>query len=246
MELIAAVALIAAAIAVWRAWQAEKCVSQEAAARAEAEERARKEAERASQEAAARAEAEERARKEAERASQEAAARAKAEERARKEAERASQEAAARAKAEERARKEAERAQREAERARNAERRAAKLGSEVAEARVDAVKRADERTLVGALKRALPALEPERAKRLENQLEALARNRADASKLREQMESTADEADRSQLLKKLSKVETDAAALVERLRNIVSQDPALSGVRLALAWEVRSTPIKKK
>ena len=185
------------------------------------------------------AEAEERAQREAAAREAEARARVEAEERAKRAQARAQKEVEARREAE-------ERAQQEARARREAERRAGRAHADLAEARVDAVKRADERTLVGALKRALPALEPERAKRLENQLEALARNRADASKLREQMESTADEADRSQLLKKLSKVETDAAALVERLRNIVSQDPALSGVRLALAWEVRSTPIKKK
>jgi len=244
MELafIGAAALIAAcaAVAAWRR------AAQEAAARAEAEQRAQ-------QEAAARVEAEERAQREAaarveaeERAQREAAARVEAEKRAQREAE-ARARAQERAKAEVEARREAEeRAKAEAKARKEAEARAARIGRDLAESRIDAVQRADERTLVGALKRALPALEPERAKRLENQLEALARNRADASKLREQMESTADEADRSQLLKKLSKVETDAAALVERLRNIVSQDPALSGVRLALAWEVRSTPIKKK
>jgi len=222
----AATLLVAAATAaVWRAWQAEKCVSQEAAARAEAEERARKEAERASQEAAARAEAEERARKEAERASQEAAARAKAEERARKEA---------------------ERAQREAERARNAERRAAKLGSEVAEARVDAARRVDERTLVNALRKSLPALETERAKRLENQLESLARLRERAEKLREELTAASDEEVRGPLREKLSKVESDAEALITRLRNVVAEDPALSGVRLSLAWGARVSTKKKE
>ncbi len=91
-----------------RARQEAERAQQEAAARAEAEARARQEAERAQQEAAARAEAEARARQEAERAQQEAAARAEAEARARQEAERAQQEAAARAEAEARARQEAE------------------------------------------------------------------------------------------------------------------------------------------
>jgi len=221
----AATLVVAATTAVWRAWRAEKCVSQEAAARAEAEERARKEAERASQEAAARAEAEERARKEAERASQEAAARAKAEERARKEIE--AREAA------DRARKEAER------RARDAERRAGRLAADLSESRVDAVQHADEPTLVGALRKAVPSMDPERAGRLNNQIETLARLRASEAQLLSELKATADEAARSQLQRKLEKIQFDAEALLKRLRHIVQEDPSLQAVRLSLAWGVR-------
>ena len=214
----AATLVVAATTAVWRAWRAEKCVSQEAAARAEAEERARKEAERASQEAAARAEAEERARKEA-------AARAKAEERARKEIE--AREAA------DRARKEAER------RARDAERRAGRLAADLSESRVDAVQHADEPTLVGALRKAVPSMDPERAGRLNNQIETLARLRASEAQLLSELKATADEAARSQLQRKLEKIQFDAEALLKRLRHIVQEDPSLQAVRLSLAWGVR-------
>jgi len=234
---VSAVLVAAAALAVWRAHA-------EASARAEAEERAQREAaaraeaeERAQREAAARAEAEERAQREA-------AARAEAEERAQREA-------ADRARAQERAkreiesRKEAEeRAKAEARARRDAERRAARASADVAEARVDAVQRADEPTLVGALTRALPALDPERGRRLQNQIEALARLRADAVQLRKGLDATSDEEVRVQLRKRLEKVEHDAAALLQRLRNAVANDPALSGVKLSLAWEVRVSPSK--
>ena len=208
---IATVALVAgAALAVWRAWAANDRASQEAAARAEAEERARHEAERASQEAAARAKAEARARHEAERASQEAAARAKAE-----------------------------------ARARAAERRAARLGADLSEARTETARTVPERDLVNALRKALPAMDPERAKRLENQLESLARLRERAKKLREELTAASDEEVRGPLREKLSKVESDAEALITRLRNVVAEDPALSGVRLSLAWGARVSCSKK-
>jgi len=253
---IAAVAALAtsAALAVWRAWaevqarvEAEELARKEAAARAEAEELARKEAaaraeaeELARKEAAARAEAEELARKEA-------AARAEAEELARKEA-------ADRARAQARAKKEIEareaaeeRARAEAQARRQAERRAARLGDDLAEERVDIVKRVDERTLVDALHKALPTLDPERARRIENQLETLARLRADAVQLRKGLDATSDEEVRVQLRKKLQKVEHDAAALVERLRNVLAHDPDLQAVRLSLAWgsRVSVAPNKK-
>jgi len=237
MELafIGAAALIAAggAVAAWRrAAEAEARAAQEAAARVEAEERAQREAaarveaeERAQREAAARVEAEKRAQREAE-------ARARAQERAKAEVE-ARREAEERAKAEAKARKEAEA-------------RAARIGRDLAESRIDAVQRADEPTLVRALRRALPALDPERAQRLERQLEALARNRADAEKLRKELAAAADEAVRDQLRGKLAKAEFDAEALLKRLRHVVEGDPALSGVKLALAWEVRAAPMDKK
>jgi len=244
MELafIGAAALIAAcaAVAAWRR------AAQEAAARAEAEQRAQ-------QEAAARVEAEERAQREAaarveaeERAQREAAARVEAEKRAQREAE-ARARAQERAKAEVEARREAEeRAKAEAKARKEAEARAARIGRDLAESRIDAVQRADEPTLVRALRRALPALDPERAQRLERQLEALARNRADAEKLRKDLETAAEEAARDQIKKKLQKAEFDAQALVERLRNIVEKDPALQGVRLSLAWGSRVSTSKDK
>ena len=225
--IIAALALaVAATTAVWRAWQEAAAREAEARLRAAAEERARQEAEAREAEARLRAEAEERARREA-------ADRERAQARARKEIEAREAEA--------QARKEAE------ARARAAERRAAKAGAEVAEARVDVAKRVDERTLVNALTRALPALAPERARRLEHQLEALARNRADAEQIKKGIEATSDEEVRAQLLRKLRKIEGDAAALVERLRNVLQNDPDLQAVRLSLAWGTRvSTSSKSK
>jgi len=209
---------IAAATLIVAALAAVWRAQREAAARDEAEARAQ-------QEAAARAEAEARAQ-------QEAAARAKAEARAQ-------QEVAARAKAE-------ARAQQEAAARREAERRAARLGGELEEARVDVARRVDERELVNALRRAIPSMEPERARRLENQLESLARNRADEERLLNELAATADEAARDQLTAKLKKAKFDAEALIERLRNILENDPALSSVRLSLAWQARVTPMKKK
>ena len=244
---IAALALVAsAALAAWWAWREAAAREAEARLRAAAEERARQEAqarteaeERARQEAQARTEAEERARQEAqarteaeERARQEAQARTKAEERAR-------QEAQARTKAEERARQEAQ-----ARRA--AESRAARLGADHAEARAEAPQRVDERTLVNALRRAIPSLEPERARRLENQLESLARNRAQEEQLVAELGATADEAARVQLQTKLEKIRFDAEALLKRLRHVVAEDPALSGVRLSLAWGARVSSQPKK
>ena len=216
---------VAATTAVWRAWRAEAAREAEARARQEAEERAQREAEAREAEARARQEAEERAQRAA-------ADLARAQERAKKEVE-ARREAEERAKAEARAR-------------RDAERRAAKAGAEVAEARCDVARRVDEPTLVGALARAIPAMDPERGRRLQNQLEALARNRADAEKLRKDLETAAEEAARDQIKKKLQKAEFDAQALVERLRNIVEKDPALQGVRLSLAWGSRVSTSKDK
>jgi hypothetical protein len=230
---VAAVALlVAATLAVWRAWReaearavAEEQARREAEARAVAEEQARREAE-------ARAVAEEQARREAE-------ARAVAEEQARREAA-ARERAQGRARAEIEARREAEaRAVAEAKARRDAERRAARLGADLSESRVSVAQTVSERDLVAALKRALPALAPERARRLEHQLEALARNRADAEQIKKGIEATSDEEVRVQLRRKLEKVEHDAAALVERLRNILANDPDFHGIRLSLAWGVR-------
>ena len=223
---IAAVAALVAgaALAVWRAWVGEQRAQQEAAARAEAEERAR-------QEAAAR-EAEARARQEAEAWAQKAEAdRDRAQARARQEAE-------AR-KAEAQARQEAER------RARDAERRAGRLGAALSEARCDAVKHVDEKTLVNALRKAIPSLDPERGRRLNNQIEALARLRSDSERLRKDLETAADDAARDQIQKKLVKMAADAEALVQRFRNLVENDPDFHGIRLSLAWGVRVSTKKK-
>jgi len=242
MELIAiaAVALLTAGIAaVWRAWQ-------EARARQEAEERAQREAERAQREAEAREaeararqEAEERAQREAERAQREAEAR-EAEARARQEAEERAQRARARAKAEIEAREAEAQARKEAEaRARAAERRAARLGAEIAESRCNAPRRVDEKTLVDALSKAVPNLDAPRARRIQNQLETLARLRSQAEQIRKGIEATKEEDIRVQLQTKLNKCESDAEALVERLRNIVDQDPDFHALRLSLAWGVK-------
>jgi hypothetical protein len=230
---VAAIIAAVAAVAAWRrAAEAEERARKEAQARTEAEERARKEAQ-------ARTEAEERARKEAQ-------ARTEAEERARKEAQ-------ARTKAEERARKEAqarteaeERARKEAQARRDAERRAGRLSADLAESRTEIARSISESELVDALRRALPALAPERARRLERQLETLARLRADAAQLRRGMEAAVDKDIADQLRKKLEKVESDAQALVERLRNVLQNDPDFHGVRLALAWNGRVSPMPKK
>ena len=172
-------------------------------------------------------------------ARREAEARAVAEEQARREAT-ARERAQARVKREIEARAAAEeQARREAAARRAAERRAAKLGSELSESRIDVAKHVDERTLVDVLRRALPALTPERAKRLERQIETLARLRADAAQLRRGMEAAVDKDIADQLRKKLEKVESDAAALVERLRNVLAHDPDLQAVRLSLAWGSR-------
>jgi len=221
-----------AAFAVWRAHA-------EAQARAEAEERARQEA-AARQEAEARAEAEAAARQEAEaRAEAEAAARQEAEARARAEAE-ARARAQARAQREIEARREAEaRAEAEAKARKEAERRAARIGAEIAEERVNVAKRVDERTLVGALRKALPALDSDRARRLENQIETLARLRSDSNQLKKGLDATSDEEVASQLRKKLAKCESDAEALLKRLRHILEADPDLQAVRLSLAWGSR-------
>jgi hypothetical protein len=239
--LIAALAALvaAAALAVWRA-------AAEAAARAEAEERAR-------QEAAARAEAEERAQREAaaraeaeERAQREAAARAEAEKRAQREAEDKAR-AQARAQREVELRKEAEaRRDAEAKARRDAERRAARLGGELSESRVDVSQRIDEKTLVEAMQAATRALDPVRCRRLENQIESLARNRAQEAKLLADLNAAADEAARAEIQRKIEKARADAEALVQRLRHVLANDPDLQGVRLSLAWEARVTPMKKK
>jgi len=233
MEVAFFMATISAITALIAALRAQARARTEAAAR-EAEARARAEAEaRARKEAEARAEAEERAARQAARAQREAAAAAAAEKRARAEAERAQREHAAR---------------REAEaRARDAERRAARLGADLAEVRADVAQTCDERELVAGLRRAAPGLAPERAQRLEHQLEALARLRADEDRLRKELEAAADEATRLQLQRKLDKIQGDAQALVQRLRNAVEGDPALHGVKLALAWGGRvKTPQAKK
>jgi len=223
---VAAVALVvAAALATLAAWRAEARAAQEAAAREEAEERAQREAaareeaeERAQREAAAREEAEERAQREA-------AARARAQERARKEIE-ARRDAEERAQAAERARKEAER-------------RCAKLGADIADSRVDIVKRITERELVNALTRAIPALAPERGRRIQNQIESLARLRADSERIRKEMAETSDKEAAAQLQKRMTKAAADAEALVARLRNILENDPELHGIKLSLAWGSR-------
>jgi hypothetical protein len=238
--LIAAAALAAAAaFAAWRAWKAEAAREAEARLRAAAEERAQREAERAQREAAAReaearlrAAAEERAQREAERAQREA-------ERAQREAERAQREAE-RAQREAEARKAAERAKREAEH------RAARLGADLSEARTEIHRTVDERTLVNALRRALPAMEPERAQRLQNQLDALARNRDQEEQLVAELAATSDEEVSGQLREKLQKCRFDAQALVERLRNILANDPSLQGARLSLAWGSRVSARKDK
>jgi len=243
----ATAALVAAALAaVWRASVAERRAEASARARAEAEERAQREAEAREAEARARAEAEERAQREAEAREAEARARAEAEERAQR-LEKDLIRAQKRAETEVQARRDAEARARDAERrARDAERRAARLGDELAESRVDAAQRADERTLVSALRRALPALAPERAKRLEHQLESFARLRRDEERLRKELGEASDEEARARLREKLGKIEGDAEALLKRLRNTVEGDPALRGVRLSLAWGGRVTPQAKK
>ena len=196
--------LVAAMLAVWRAWREGEAREVEARLRAAAEERARQEAARAQRES----------------------------ERAQRESERARQEAA--------------RAQREAERARNAERRAARLGDDLAEARTEIARTVPERDLVNALRKAIPAMDPERAKRLENQLESLARNRAQEAKLLADLNAAADAAARAEIQRKIEKARADAKALVQRLRHVLANDPDLQGVRLSLAWEARVTPMKKK
>jgi len=235
----AATLLVAAATAaVWRAWRAEAAREVEARLRAAAEERARQEAEAREAEARLRAAAEERARQEAEAREAEARLRAAAEEKARKEAERAQREA-------ERAKREAERAQREAEARKAAERRAARASADVAEARAEAYRNVDERVLVEALRRALPALPPERARRIENQLEALARLRSRADDLRKGLAATNDREIADRIRQELGKAITEADAIVERLRNAVGGDPLLHGVKLALAWQVPVSAKKK-
>jgi|YNPMSStandDraft_2_1061718.scaffolds.fasta_scaffold20648_2 hypothetical protein len=229
----AATALVAAATAaVWRAWRAEAAREVEARLRAAAEERARQEAEAREAEARLRAAAEERARQEAEAREAEARLRAAAEEKARKEAERAQREA-------ERAKREAERAQREAEARKAAERRCAKLGADIADSRVNIVKRITERELVNALTRAIPALAPERGRRIQNQIESLARLRADSERIRKEMAETSDKEAAAQLQKRMTKAAADAEALVARLRNILENDPELHGIKLSLAWGSR-------
>ena len=180
-----------------------------------------------------------RARREAEAREAEARLRAAAEEKARKEAERAQREAE-RAQREAEARKAAERAKREAEH------RAARLGADLSEARTEIHRTVDERTLVNALRRALPAMEPERAQRLQNQLDALARNRAQEEQLVAELAATSDEEVSGQLREKLQKCRFDAQALVERLRNILANDPSLQGARLSLAWGSRVSARKDK
>jgi len=236
---IAALALVAsAALAVWRAAAEAAAREAEARARQEAEERAQREAEAREAEARARQEAEERAQREAEAREAEARARAEAEARAKRAQERAQREIEAR--------REAEAKAEAAARARkDAERRAARLGSELSEERVNIAQRVDERTLVGALQKAIPAMDPERAKRLGNQLEALARNRAQEAKLLEDLKA-ASGADQDQIRQRIQKAQGDAEAILKRLRNVLENDPSLQGVRLALAWQVRATPIKKK
>jgi len=239
LVVVAVAALLAAASAAWRARREAEAREAEARLRAAAEEKARKEAERAQREAEAReaearlrAAAEEKARKEAERAQREA-------ERAQREAERAQREAE-RAQREAEARKAAERAKREAEH------RAARLGADLSEARTEIHRTVDERTLVNALRRALPAMEPERAQRLQNQLDALARNRAQEEQLVAELAATSDEEVSGQLREKLQKCRFDAQALVERLRNILANDPSLQGARLSLAWGSRVSARKDK
>jgi len=241
----AAVLALAAALAVLAAWR-------EAAAR-EAEARARQEAEERAQREAAAREAEARARQEAEERAQREAAAREAEARARQEAEAWAQKAEAdRDRAQARARQEAEarkaeaQARQEAERrARDASRRAGRLAADLSESRVDAVQHADEPTLVGALRKAVPSMDPERAGRLNNQIETLARLRASEAQLLSELKATADEAARSQLQRKLEKIQFDAEALLKRLRHIVQEDPSLQAVRLSLAWGVRVSTSSK-
>jgi len=221
---IAATALVVAALSVLAAWRAEARAQQEAQARVEAEARAQ-------QEAQARVEAEARAQQEAQ---------------ARVEAEARAQRAQARAQKEVEARREAEaRAQQEARARRDAERRAGRLAADLSESRVDAVQHADEPTLVGALRKAVPSMDPERAGRLNNQIETLARLRASEAQLLSELKATADEAARSQLQRKLEKIQFDAEALLKRLRHIVQEDPSLQAVRLSLAWGVRVSTSSK-
>ena len=216
---VAAVALVvAAALATLAAWRAEARAAQEAAARVEAEERAQREA-------AARVEAEERAQREA-------ADRARAQERAKREV-------AAREAAEERAKAEA-RARRDAER------RAARNAADLAEQRVAVAQTVDEKTLVDALRSGSRSINPTRARRIENQLEALARLRVDAEQLRRGIEATKDEDVRGQLISKLAKVESDADGIVSRLRNVLENDPDFRAVKLSLAWGARTSPMAKK
>ena len=209
------VLLIAAAALVVAAALAVWRAQAEAAARADAEARAQAEA-------AARADAEARAQREAK-------DRARAQERAQREIE-------ARRAAEERAKA-------EAAARRDAERRAARLGSDIAEDRANVVMTIDEKTIVTALSRAVPTLNQERAKRLENQIESLARLRSSESALLSELEAASNEEERDQIRRKIQKVRGDAEALVQRLRNILSEDPALSGIRLSLAWGTRISRI---
>ena len=175
-----------------------------------------------------------------------AEARAQQEAQARVEAEARAQRAQARAQKEVEARREAEaRAQQEARARRDAERRAGRLAADLSESRVDAVQHADEPTLVGALRKAVPSMDPERAGRLNNQIETLARLRASEAQLLSELKATADEAARSQLQRKLEKIQFDAEALLKRLRHIVQEDPSLQAVRLSLAWGVRVSTSSK-
>ena len=103
----------------------------------------------------------------------------------------------------------------------------------------------DERVLVEALRRALPALPPERARRIENQLEALARLRSRADDLRKGLAATNDREIADRIRQELGKAITEADAIVERLRNAVGGDPLLHGVKLALAWQVPVSAKKK-
>ena len=242
----AATLVVAAALAVWRAQREAEAREAEARLRAAAEERARQEAEAREAEARLRAAAEEKARQEAEAREAEARLRAAAEEKARKEAARAQRESERAQRESERARQEAARAQREAERARNAERRAARLGDDLAEARTEIARTVPERDLVNALRKAIPAMDPERAKRLENQLESLARNRSSEARLLEDLKAAADEAARAEIRRKLDKAHGDAEAIVARLRNVLENEPSLQAVRLSLAWGTRVSTSSSK
>ena len=236
---IAALALVAsAALAAWWAWREAAAREAEARARVEAEERAQREAAAREAEARARVEAEERAQREAAAREAEARARAEAEARAKRAQERAQKEVEARREAE-------ERAQQEARARREAERRAAKLSADLSDERVNVVQRLDERELVNALRRALPALAPERAQRLEHQLETLARLRDLESRLIKEREATTDEVVRFQLQKKAFKAIADAEALVKRFRHVLESDPDFHGIRLSLAWGARTSPKTK-
>jgi hypothetical protein len=242
----AAVLALAAALAVLAAWREAAAREAEARARQEAEERAQREAAAREAEARARQEAEERAQREAAAREAEARARQEAEAWAQK-AEADRDRAQARAAKEVEARKAEAQARQEAERrARDAERRAAKAGADLEDERVNVVRRVDEKTLVNALRGAARAMEPVRARRLEHQLESLARLRAQEEQLLKDLEAAADEADRDQIRKKIEKCRFDAGALVERLRNILENDPDLQAVRLSLAWGVRVSSQPKK